>query len=178
MANIGPPKQSSSSASASASCQAYRPYAATAAAPAAPSGAPPPSFQRDAVYSEIFGGRPPPDRSHTMTSQTSMSNSGGRSRTMTSHTPDPYMTANLRQNPNSTAAYAHGHPPHAGNHGGHHRPPPALHGHPQYMHPQQRPSLAVGQRSPMPGTPATMPMGSIPGHAANAAATAAAAGFS
>ncbi|PLB45861.1 putative Rho guanyl nucleotide exchange factor [Aspergillus steynii IBT 23096] len=50
----------------------------------------PSSFQRDAAFSEIFGGAPPPGRSQTMTSQTPMF-SQDRAHTMTSHVPHPQM---------------------------------------------------------------------------------------
>ncbi|RHZ74295.1 hypothetical protein CDV55_109035 [Aspergillus turcosus] len=48
------------------------------------------SFQRDAAFSEIFGGAPPPGRSQTMTSQTPQF-SQDRAHTMTSHVPHPQM---------------------------------------------------------------------------------------
>src|SRR5438034_4552184 len=48
------------------------------------------SFQRDAAFSEIFGGSPPPGRSQTMTSQTPQF-SQDRAYTMSSHTPEPYI---------------------------------------------------------------------------------------
>ncbi|KAL1957717.1 hypothetical protein VTO42DRAFT_5560 [Malbranchea cinnamomea] len=46
--------------------------------------------QRDAAFSEIFGGSPPPGRSQTMTSQTPHF-STERAHTMTSHVPEPFM---------------------------------------------------------------------------------------
>lgn len=56
----------------------YRPYAH------------PSSFQRDAAFSEIFGGAPPPGRSQTMTTQ-SPQFSQDRAHTMSSHVPHPQM---------------------------------------------------------------------------------------
>ncbi|KAF9894545.1 RHO1 GDP-GTP exchange protein 2 [Aspergillus nanangensis] len=56
----------------------YRPYGHAA------------SFQRDAAFSEIFGGAPPPGRSQTMTSQTPQF-AQDRAHTMTSHVPHPQM---------------------------------------------------------------------------------------
>ncbi|KAL5357570.1 CNH domain-containing protein [Aspergillus floccosus] len=50
----------------------------------------PSSFQRDAAFSEIFGGAPPPGRSQTMTSQTPQFTQD-RAHTMTSHVPHPQM---------------------------------------------------------------------------------------
>ncbi|RAK70924.1 putative Rho guanyl nucleotide exchange factor (Rom2) [Aspergillus fijiensis CBS 313.89] len=50
----------------------------------------PSAFQRDAAYSEIFGGAPPPGRSQTMTSQTPQF-SQDRAHTMSSHVPHPQM---------------------------------------------------------------------------------------
>ncbi|EEQ28802.1 rho guanyl-nucleotide exchange factor [Microsporum canis CBS 113480] len=47
------------------------------------------SFQRDAAFSEIFGGTPPPGRSQTMTSHTPQFNQE-RAHTMTSHPSDSY----------------------------------------------------------------------------------------
>ena len=47
------------------------------------------SFQRDAAFSEIFGGTPPPGRSQTMTSHSPQFNQE-RAHTMTSHQSDPY----------------------------------------------------------------------------------------
>lgn len=167
MSNAGPPNQHLSSTSAAPNRPTYRPYA-SAGGPGtgAGAGAPhPSSYQRDAAYSEIFGGRPPPDRSHTMTSQTPVFNAGERSRTMTNQTPDPYMIANMRQNPAVAAAYHGAHHPSANMHG-------HSHGHGQGQH-MQRPSPIVGARSPAPGSSATM--NGHPDHAANAAAAAAAA---
>src|SRR5690606_19848924 len=46
--------------------------------------------QRDAAFSEIFGGNPPPGRSQTMNSQTPQF-SQDRAHTMTSHVPESYM---------------------------------------------------------------------------------------
>lgn len=56
----------------------YRPYAH------------PSSFQRDAAFSEIFGGAPPPGRSQTMTSQTPQFIQD-RAHTMSSNVPRPQM---------------------------------------------------------------------------------------
>ncbi|KAL2820490.1 CNH domain-containing protein [Aspergillus cavernicola] len=50
----------------------------------------PSSNQRDAAFSEIFGGAPPPGRSQTMTSQTPQL-SQDRAHTMSSHVPRPQM---------------------------------------------------------------------------------------
>lgn len=50
----------------------------------------PSSFQRDAAFSEIFGGAPPPGRSQTMTSQTPQF-SQDRAHTMSSHVSQPQM---------------------------------------------------------------------------------------
>ncbi|KAL4895464.1 Rho guanyl nucleotide exchange factor [Aspergillus ambiguus] len=50
----------------------------------------PSSFQRDAAFSEIFGGAPPPGRSQTMTSQTPQFTQD-RAHTMTSQMPRPQM---------------------------------------------------------------------------------------
>ncbi|KAI9929960.1 hypothetical protein ASPWEDRAFT_167625 [Aspergillus wentii DTO 134E9] len=50
----------------------------------------PSSFQRDAAFSEIFGGAPPPGRSQTMNSQTPQF-SQDRAHTMSSHVPHPQM---------------------------------------------------------------------------------------
>ncbi|KAK1147305.1 RHO1 GDP-GTP exchange protein 2 [Aspergillus melleus] len=67
----------------------------------------PSSFQRDAAFSEIFGGAPPPGRSQTMTSQTPMF-SQDRAHTMTSHVPHPQMQRGppppTRQMPNGYGA--------------------------------------------------------------------------
>ncbi|KAB8074350.1 CNH domain-containing protein [Aspergillus leporis] len=69
----------------------------------------PSSFQRDAAFSEIFGGAPPPGRSQTMTSQTPQF-SQDRAHTMSSHVPHPQMQRGppppTRQVPNGQPAGA------------------------------------------------------------------------
>src|SRR5436190_17975879 len=77
------------------------------------------SFQRDAAFSEIFGGSPPPGRSQTMTSQTPQF-AQDRAHTMSSHTPD---------------VYTHPRPP----------PPPAPM---RPMHPGHGPSAPRGYHNP------------------------------
>ncbi|KAJ9220246.1 hypothetical protein DTO027B5_1240 [Paecilomyces variotii] len=61
------------------------------------------SFQRDAAFTDIFGGAPPPGRSQTMTSQTPQF-SQDRAHTMSSHVPHPQMQRGpappVRQMPN------------------------------------------------------------------------------
>ncbi|KAL2010279.1 hypothetical protein VTN00DRAFT_6086 [Thermoascus crustaceus] len=68
-----------------------------------PYGQHPSSFQRDAAFSEIFGGAPPPGRSQTMTSQTPQFTQD-RAHTMSSHVPPPNMQRGpappIRQAPN------------------------------------------------------------------------------
>ncbi|KAH1594398.1 hypothetical protein KXX34_002152 [Aspergillus fumigatus] len=71
------------------------------------------SFQRDAAFSEIFGGAPPPGRSQTMNSQTPQF-SQDRAHTMSSHVPHPQMQRPppqpARQGPNGyTPAAPNGH---------------------------------------------------------------------
>ncbi|KAI9039397.1 putative Rho guanyl nucleotide exchange factor (Rom2) [Aspergillus affinis] len=89
----------------------------------------PSSFQRDAAFSEIFGGAPPPGRSQTMTSQTPMF-SQDRAHTMTSHVPHPQMQRGppppTRQVPNGygappSSAYYQAYP---GSQGAPSQPPP------------------------------------------------------
>ncbi|KAE8350167.1 putative Rho guanyl nucleotide exchange factor [Aspergillus coremiiformis] len=63
------------------------------------------SFQRDAAFSEIFGGTPPPGRSQTMTSQTPQF-SQDRAHTMSSHVPHPQMQ---RAPPQPTRQTQNGH---------------------------------------------------------------------
>ncbi|KAE8152027.1 putative Rho guanyl nucleotide exchange factor [Aspergillus avenaceus] len=67
----------------------------------------PSSFQRDAAFSEIFGGAPPPGRSQTMTSQTPQF-SQDRAHTMSSHVPHPQMQ---RGPPPPTRQMQNGYPP-------------------------------------------------------------------
>ncbi|EAW12770.1 putative Rho guanyl nucleotide exchange factor (Rom2) [Aspergillus clavatus NRRL 1] len=69
------------------------------------------SFQRDAAFSEIFGGAPPPGRSQTMTSQTAQF-SQDRAHTMSSHVPHPHMQ---RPPPQPARQAPNGYPPSAPN---------------------------------------------------------------
>lgn len=71
----------------------------------------PSNFQRDAAFSEIFGGAPPPGRSQTMTSQTPQF-SQDRAHTMSSHVPHPQMQ---RAPPQPTRQMQNGYPPASSN---------------------------------------------------------------
>ncbi|KAL1980241.1 hypothetical protein VTN96DRAFT_4446 [Rasamsonia emersonii] len=74
------------------------------------------SHQRDAAFSEIFGGAPPPGRSQTMTSQTPQFNHD-RAHTMSSNVPPPQMqrgpappVRQMQSDYRSTAANGYGQP--------------------------------------------------------------------
>ncbi|EZF30863.1 hypothetical protein H101_05506 [Trichophyton interdigitale H6] len=123
------------------------------------------SFQRDAAFSEIFGGTPPPGRSQTMTSHSPQFNQE-RAHTMTSHQPDPYAQSRgppppMRQSrggypPNPQAGYQNsqwqqpngsGPPPQQ-------RAPPPPHHQQRPMPPQNPQQYPPGmQQRPYPGRP-------------------------
>ncbi|KAF3480102.1 uncharacterized protein GIQ15_05449 [Arthroderma uncinatum] len=121
------------------------------------------SFQRDAAFSEIFGGTPPPGRSQTMTSQTPQFNQE-RAHTMTSHPSDSYSQSRgppqpMRQSrggysPNPPAEYhrpqwqpnGSGPPPQ-------HRAPPPPHPQQRPMHPQNPQQYPPSMQRPYPGRP-------------------------
>ncbi|KMU86086.1 hypothetical protein CIHG_03873 [Coccidioides immitis H538.4] len=65
------------------------------------------SFQRDAAFSEIFGGAPPPGRSQTMTSQTPQFHQE-RAHTMTGHSPEVYMPSRGHPPPMRQAHQSYG----------------------------------------------------------------------
>ncbi|KAK2796516.1 hypothetical protein FQN50_009529 [Emmonsiellopsis sp. PD_5] len=125
------------------------------------------SFQRDAAFSEIFGGTPPPGRSHTMTSQ-SPQFSQERAHTMSSQTAEPYMHPRPSPQP---MRQSHGYGPPAPN--GYHNPPPGqwqqngpyhsqpppqnlprpYPGRPQYPQPQRLDSRPGPMQPPYPSKP-------------------------
>ncbi|PGH02431.1 hypothetical protein AJ80_08849 [Polytolypa hystricis UAMH7299] len=135
----------------------------------------PSSYQRDAAFSEIFGGAPPPGRSHTMTSQTPQFNHD-RAQTMSSHTPEPYnIQPRPPPGPMRQSHDGYGHPPSNGyqspqwqpNGSYQSQPPPQnlprpYPGRPQYPHPQRldsRPGPMPPQYPPnkMPNRPPPPP---------------------
>ncbi|KMP03929.1 Rho1 guanine nucleotide exchange factor 1 [Coccidioides immitis RMSCC 2394] len=73
------------------------------------------SFQRDAAFSEIFGGAPPPGRSQTMTSQTPQFHQE-RAHTMTGHSPEVYMPSRGHPPPMRQAHHSYGPGPESGYH--------------------------------------------------------------
>ncbi|KAI1964119.1 RHO1 GDP-GTP exchange protein 2 [Ophidiomyces ophidiicola] len=70
------------------------------------------SYQRDAAFSEIFGGAPPPGRSQTMTSQTSPFHQE-RAHTMTGHSAEAYMQPRAPPAPMRQSHQSYG-PPESG----------------------------------------------------------------
>ncbi|KAJ5534246.1 hypothetical protein N7527_000500 [Penicillium freii] len=79
------------------------------------------STQRDAAYSDIFGGAPPAGRSHTMNSQTPQF-SQGRAHTMSSHVAQPQFQ---RPPPPPTRHMPNGHGPPSAPPNGYPPPPPS-----------------------------------------------------
>jgi hypothetical protein len=79
------------------------------------------STQRDAAYSDIFGGAPPPGRSQTMNSQTPQFNQG-RAHTMSSHVAQPQFQ---RPPPPPTRQVPNGYGPPSAPPNGYPPPPPS-----------------------------------------------------